>query len=707
MKLKKILPVVLLLTSKLALAQSYSSTSFFDDSIVTSIATGKSESLSNISSTVYVFTREQIESSSAERVIDILRNVPGVFVSQSSLTRLYDSISIRGTRTSSNPQVLFLENGFELKEPYTGAKAFNYNPSLNNIERIEVLIGPASVTYGANAYSGVINIITRKNANEVGSRVSSFGDHSEWLSLSKKLADGNISGMFQIEDTNGDKSRKIAFDTQTLLDQALGTSVSNAPGSVQSGEYKKDAQIIFENHNLDIRLQYNEIQSELGIGNNSALPDNSWENVVNKNVSVKYLISPSFDTDLRFRFKAERLERVSYLQLFPTGSVLPLNSLGNFTSNFNNAVSLVKFEDGYIGSPGNSIWNVYNDFQYSLSKDKYDFIAQTGFIFQRMESRESKNFGPGISDLNTLIANDRNVITIDDMVDITDTAFIYLPKKLIRNTWFGSGIINYKFNDEVRVSAGFRGDYYSDLNLLKFSPRLSVSYQPDTKTDINASLSRAHRAPSFQELYLINNPILIGNSELNPENIETLEISVQHKYSEDMSFGINTYANFESGLVKNVSADELEFLIAKNVDKQEIYGMELLFEKRFEDTNLNLNYSIIESDSASISSSTLNYPSQILNGILSSSVTDNLQAQLEVNWSKDIEYSSEVPESCDCNAEILLININSKYQITRSSDVKFTIRNLLDNENYQKIEYPVEFAPMQKREFEVTFNYEF
>ena len=90
---------------------------------------------------------------------DFLSMLPGLDVRWGKMQRLY--VGIRGLNgTALSSRVLMLWDGLPLNDPFTGELSAGHFVPMNSIERIEVIRGPGSTLYGANAYSGVVNLIT-------------------------------------------------------------------------------------------------------------------------------------------------------------------------------------------------------------------------------------------------------------------------------------------------------------------------------------------------------------------------------------------------------------------------------------------------------------------------------------------------------------------------------------------------------------------
>ncbi|MDR1403113.1 MAG: TonB-dependent receptor [Tannerellaceae bacterium] len=108
---------------------------------------------------VTVITREQVERAPVRSIQDILAYVASIDVVQRGGHGVQSDISIRG---GSHDQNAVLLNGVNLSSPHTGHYSFDIPINLSDIEHIEIIHGPSALVYGASAFSGGINIITKK-----------------------------------------------------------------------------------------------------------------------------------------------------------------------------------------------------------------------------------------------------------------------------------------------------------------------------------------------------------------------------------------------------------------------------------------------------------------------------------------------------------------------------------------------------------------
>lgn len=107
---------------------------------------------------ITVVDKFQLETTPARSLAEVLTYVPGVDVRQRGVTGVQADIGIRG---GSFEQTLMLLNGIKLSDPQTGHHMMNIPVPMVNIDRVEVLKGPASRIFGQNAYAGAINVITQ------------------------------------------------------------------------------------------------------------------------------------------------------------------------------------------------------------------------------------------------------------------------------------------------------------------------------------------------------------------------------------------------------------------------------------------------------------------------------------------------------------------------------------------------------------------
>lgn len=166
------------------------------------------EALSNTPSSVTVITSGEIKDANAQRVVDGLRTIPGVTVSDFYGTGVAAAVDMAGFGASAAVNVLVLIDGRRVNNVDLSGVDWSQVP-LDQVERIEVINGgSAGVLYGDNAFSGVVNIITRKGSGKP--KLSMEADYGSYDMNKQKLSlKGALDNRFSYwlnagrESTNG------------------------------------------------------------------------------------------------------------------------------------------------------------------------------------------------------------------------------------------------------------------------------------------------------------------------------------------------------------------------------------------------------------------------------------------------------------------------------------------------------------------------
>ncbi|HEX4963262.1 MAG TPA: TonB-dependent receptor [Thermoanaerobaculia bacterium] len=118
------------------------------------------ESLREAPATVAVITGEEIERRGYHDLEEVFHDLPGFDISRSN-GGIYSTFYERGFRSDTSDRILLLLDGIEQNDLSGNILFLSRQYPLSNVDRIEVVYGPASTMYGANAYTGVISVLTR------------------------------------------------------------------------------------------------------------------------------------------------------------------------------------------------------------------------------------------------------------------------------------------------------------------------------------------------------------------------------------------------------------------------------------------------------------------------------------------------------------------------------------------------------------------
>ena len=179
-------------------------------------------SFSDLSRSVSVLTSNEIKNIPANNIQDLLKFVSGVDLRARGTEGAQVDISIRG---GSFEQTLVLIDGVRLSDPQTGHHNLNLPVALENIERIEVLKGQGARVFGANAFSGAVNIITKKEKRN-SLALSTLGGQNRLyeISLSGSAQTGFLGNNFSYAKKKSDGYRhNTNFETNSF---SLGQNFS-------------------------------------------------------------------------------------------------------------------------------------------------------------------------------------------------------------------------------------------------------------------------------------------------------------------------------------------------------------------------------------------------------------------------------------------------------------------------------------------------
>ncbi|HNP26888.1 MAG TPA: TonB-dependent receptor, partial [Nitrosomonas sp.] len=138
----------------------------------------RSQKLTDVASAIFVITGDDIRRSGATSIPDALRMAPGVQVARVGTDKW--AVSVRGFNGLYANKLQVLMDGRSVYSPlFSGVLWEQQDTLMEDIERIEVIRGPAATAWGANAVNGVINIITKKAADTQGTFLTAGGGSFE------------------------------------------------------------------------------------------------------------------------------------------------------------------------------------------------------------------------------------------------------------------------------------------------------------------------------------------------------------------------------------------------------------------------------------------------------------------------------------------------------------------------------------------------
>ncbi|NVM04154.1 MAG: TonB-dependent receptor, partial [Candidatus Helarchaeota archaeon] len=162
------------------------------ETIVT--ASKREQRIQDSPSTISIITDEDIKEFGAMSIPDLLKYVPGIDVME--ITSSHWEVNARGLNQIRSNKMLVMIDGRSVYLDYFGGAIWDALPiQMDDIKRIEIIRGPVSALYGANAFSGVINIITKSPRESAGTHVTLDGGNLNNMRVS--IIHGGRNGKFR------------------------------------------------------------------------------------------------------------------------------------------------------------------------------------------------------------------------------------------------------------------------------------------------------------------------------------------------------------------------------------------------------------------------------------------------------------------------------------------------------------------------------
>jgi len=272
----------LILATGLLFALPGSASDFEDAPVIYISASRIPEYSVDTAASIRVIERQDIESSGAASITDVLRGQHGIHVYDLYGDGTRSTIDMRGFGTRAGSNVLVLLDGRRLNPSTDAANLYLNDIPLNQVERIEVVHGSSGVLFGNQAVGGVVNIITRRpksaGSGQISVGLGSHQHHVEQLSLNRRLDSGlglRIEARKLATDGYRENNESDVLNLNLLVDYQAGDSrvffeqrhldesVEN-PGALFLDELAADRRQSFTNYRNDFTDTASDV-SRLGV----------------------------------------------------------------------------------------------------------------------------------------------------------------------------------------------------------------------------------------------------------------------------------------------------------------------------------------------------------------------------------------------------------------------------------------------------------
>ncbi len=521
-------------------------------SVITTSRTQNKE-ISKASATISVITSKQIEERCYQSLLDVLYDLPDIKIDYGVDPRWMNDATIRGIRGMD--KFIIMLDGIRISAPTNEVVAIMENYPIHFAEQIEVLYGPASALYGADAFSGVINIISKKPEEEALSETQISGAINTLTAnaYTHKKFNNSINLTIAAQyfyDQQPDLSKYYKEEYEDM-DEELRSGTFNTINGPITPETKVDPNksSILKAYGIYTGLQVKDFKFAY-FGNMAQHPTtiaNSPHNsVYNESSKIQYFIN---------------MGNVSYEKEFGkiTSTTNATYSRYNIDpqSNFRNIWT--EMEPGYVFAYGWKAkaeqlltWKLYKTLVITggLTYESYEALPRSndyhypvdlsntqGIIVNTVTTNNPKGIDANLDELRSNYSNTGGFLQVQ--YDPFKKLFITLGARIDNDSRYGNTI----------------------------DPRISIVYQPSNKTTVKGFFGTAFLAPSPQNMYdrygtfssddeglnYYSQFFQMPNPDLKPQKIKTTELSMKTFFADDLSLTLTGYYSNITGLISPVS----------------------------------------------------------------------------------------------------------------------------------------------------------
>ncbi|MCK4416829.1 MAG: TonB-dependent receptor [Candidatus Latescibacteria bacterium] len=506
-------------------------------------ATRTERPVEEIPANVTVISRSTLQHQSGLSADDFIVSEPGVDVRRNGgMFTMSPDITLRGTSGNEPSRTLVMVDGVPINKTDTGGTNWNRIKS-EDIERIEIVRGPASAVYGSNAMGGVINIITRKASDGIQThatlRGGSLGTYAGDLSCSAGRALGPnqfvnlyLSGTYLKSDgyISEPKEERDEYTVKRFLD-----------------ENSQTAKVTYRAGIHEIVATYQRYDDERGEGTKIQAPDGMYRDFDTDFYSLQYQgATRGWNWEAKGFYQLEQYARIS--ERMRKGAYTRFDVLSDRKDM--GFLSSVSFQARQLGT-------------LSFGVD-----AKRGSVDGADTYRTSPDVVANEGVMTTLSA------FVQDEVSVLDGRLNLVAGARFDRVRFSNGQIN---------STMAFWDTYGDLDSHTWSevcPRLGISYRALETTRLYASFGKAFRGAILDDLcrsgWMQLGP-KIANPYLEPEVLYNLEGGIQQSLGQALMKLTGYYAEGRDFLYYVATGDSLfrrPLMQRQNVAKVQFTGVE-------------------------------------------------------------------------------------------------------------------------------------
>ncbi|WP_448565478.1 TonB-dependent receptor plug domain-containing protein [Thalassotalea ganghwensis] len=603
------------------------------------IATVSESSVLKSPASVSLISKDDLNALGISTLIELFDYIPGFYSAYNSVEGNDSYMVSRGHAQKYANTILFLVNGQRINEDYTGG--INYlirNLKLSHVKRIEVIRGPGSSLYGANAFNGVVNIITEVTSS-ISASIGNLDSYRGSFGWQTHLNDWNIGLSFETEQEKGDTFNSV-FDRFALAQQTSDPRKSH------------QAMLMANYQNFHWLTLYNDYQFE------------------------QFYLFRRLNNDVNRLQLNNLLHQASYVENFSSGQKLHLK--GQWRTGKRRSLAMLQPQNDDIFNYAPLLFG--ENFSFENKQLNVDYIYPLNSDFEISSGAQWS-----LSELpDGAIKSNYNLY--GDLEYLNDvTVFGEKEQRIVldvkRKTLSAYAQLKAHLSPQLTVTSGVRYDSYNDIEN-RVNPRLALVYETLGNGIIKLSYNEAYRVPSLGDLYDEENGLVDGNQTLKPTVLKSAELNYQLA-NDNLFFSSTLFSNHISDLIGFDTSGTVSKLA--NISSNKAVGIETEWRWTLNNnwqlfghfTQLLSNRSKAESPGERIPSELI--PSELLSpkkyGLLGVKwqYNNSLSGDVQFHWRSKIATLSN-------HSSLLTTNMNIRHQVDSENEVKLKVANLFDKQ---------------------------
>ena len=543
----------------------------------------QARNLNKIAKTVHIIRLNDAELQSIESIDELLQTIASIDIRSRGSKGVQSDISIRG---GTFEQVLILLNGIKINNPQTGHHNLDIPIDFNMLERIEIIEGATGHIFGTNAYSGVINLITKKNNNKQATSSLKMGQY------------GYIKTNFNIANSINNLSAYNSLSYNRSDGYLNKDSINNTDFNI----IKYYINLQYNTPKFPIYLQAGYQQKDFG-ANSFYTAKFPWQ--YEKTQGFFAAVNSHFGKKIKWEpYLSYRLHYDEF-QLFR-------ESIYQYNNEY-----FIHQQDTAQYAPG----IYYRGHNYHKTQT---LTAGINGKFKNKWGYTNIHFG---WENHSIFSNRLGKLLSEPIVVNRRITYTYFDER----NYYETGINHSKKWEKFQIGGGLN-ILYNRIFKTQFNGGLYLNFLTPLSTHF-ISISSSSRLPSFTDLYY-SGPQNIGNPNLKPETAITWEVGNKWKYK-NIQTNMSVFYRKAKNTIDWIKYQPSDKWQTKNLTTLNTYGIESSFKLFFKQKFINqfkLSYTYLYMEKMNNTNIISKYSLDYLKHKLNIDVSHRFLYKTKVNW---------------------------------------------------------------------------